>query len=216
MAIDPKRSFAQRNPQTGLLEIVDIFTGEVKATEEVPGMREARLTYSEVMADLICNAVAEGGSLTKICKMKGFPSYVQVCHWRRQYPEFEEALVRARQDRAEALRDEAMSIADDAAEEGDAINKARLRTDIRKWSSAVDDPSRYSPKTKVDATLTTPMTLVVRTGIDRTPLETLGPGPGDQQLLTEKNIGEGNGECKNETNTTGADGCTNGGDESTT
>ncbi len=173
-----KAVFAQRNIQTGLIEIIDMHTGLVLSTEEAPGMREARKEYNEIIADLICNAIAEGSSLTRVCKLKGFPSYVQVCHWRRMHPAFEEALSKARADRAETLRDDAMEIVDTVNEDQDAIAKAKLRADTRKWSAGVDN-NAYSPKAKVEASLNVPMQILISTGIKRdvTPPAVLGEIP---------------------------------------
>lgn len=127
------------------------------------GVRE--ITYSPITVDLICQKVAEGGSLTRICGQPGFPSYTAFCRWRRQHPWIDEQLTLARRDRAEYLRDKAVGEAD-KAEGRDPISGSQLRVDTYKWAASVDN-EKYNPKAKVEATLVAPTQIIVHTGIDR-------------------------------------------------
>lgn len=129
-------------------------------------LSEVRETaYSLVLLDLICGEIAKGGSLTKICNGKsGMPDYETFRRWRRQHTEVDKALADARLDRAEYMRDKAMAEAEDATE--DDINVRKFKHEAAKWSAGVDD-GRYSPKAKVEATLSAPTQIVVMTGIDR-------------------------------------------------
>jgi hypothetical protein len=126
-------------------------------------LREVQL--SPMVIDLLCEKIAHGMGLTEACQESGMPSYTAVNGWRRKHAWVEEALTRAREDRAESLRDRAMKLARDT-EADDPFDNAKLQVDTIKWAAAVDS-SRYSPRAKIEATITAPTQLVVLTGIDR-------------------------------------------------
>lgn len=143
-------------------------TGEVYWTYEQATEIETvshRNTYNPAIIDIICSRMVEGRSLSDICGKPDMPTYATLCRWRRQHPWITEALEQARRDRAEVLRDEALSEA--MAADEDNVTAQRLKTDLLKWAASVDDPARYSPKTKVDATLAVATQIVVDTGISR-------------------------------------------------
>lgn len=125
--------------------------------------------YNPAIIDIICSRIVEGASLSEICRQPDMPTYATLCRWRRREPWITEVLEQARRDRAEYLRDQALSEAL-AADEDNAAAK-RLVVDTYKWAASTDDPARYSPKTKVDATLAVATQILVDTGIDRAPLE---------------------------------------------
>lgn len=73
--------------------------------------RKPRVFYSEDMAQAICAAVAEGGSVAAFCAAPGRPHVSTVRNWEHRHPEFEAALREAyrqvtlgqrREDRAAA------------------------------------------------------------------------------------------------------------------
>ena len=124
--------------------------------------------YNPAIIDIICSRIVEGASLSEICKQPDMPTYATLCRWRRREPWIAEVLEQARRDRAEYLRDQALSEAL-AADEDNAAAK-RLVVETYKWAASVDH-EKYNPKTKIDATITAPTQIIVATGIDRTPLE---------------------------------------------
>lgn len=140
--------------------------------------------FSEVTVDLICEKITEGASLTALCKKPGFPPYSIIARWMRKYPGVKEAIEQARKDRAEVLRDEALSVVDEAGADSDEIALAKARSDVRKWAAQVDDRSRFGKdESKV---VTVSAQIVIDTGIRR-------PGdPGFRDVTPV--IGENNGE----------------------
>lgn len=193
-----ENTFAKRNPKTGLIEIIDMVTGHVRAVQREPfslltGHQEVMVEhmlpsgekvllqkgvdpgllanvrgepFNQILVDLVCQAVAEGESLTKVCQKPGYPSYTALCRWRRQHPHINDQLDNARRDRAEYLRDKALEEAA-GAESRDPIGAHNLRVDTYKWAAGVDD-AKYSPKAKVEASVTMPTQIIVSTGINRT------------------------------------------------
>jgi hypothetical protein len=121
--------------------------------------------YSPLVVAEICRLVAEGGLITKICGSPGFPSYQEFCMWRKSNSWIHEALEQARLDRAEALRDEALQIADSACDKNDTPAK-QLMVETRKWASGIDSP-RYKTASKIDVGVSVPTQIIVHTGIDR-------------------------------------------------
>lgn len=121
--------------------------------------------FSQYLVDIICTLVAEGGSLTEICTRQGMPKYTTVCRWRRQHPHIQEQLDQARRDRAEYLRDQALKEAEGSTSR-DPIGAHALRVDTYLKAASFDD-AKYSPKAKVEATITAPTQIIVSTGITR-------------------------------------------------
>lgn len=137
-----------------------------------PQVRE--VLHNPLVVDLICQRISEGASLTQVCKEPGMPTYNTLMKWRRHHDYIDKALHEARVDRAEGLRDKAVEEAEQA-QSRDPVAASALRVDTYKWAAGVDNP-RYSPKAKVEATITAPTQIVVNTGIDRSPHSTPSTG----------------------------------------
>lgn len=196
-------TFAQLNPKTRLIEIVDMQTGMIVAVQRdyLPLLQERSdfmvervlpdgskilvqtgidpgllahtesWPFSQTTVDIMCQLVAQGSNITDVCERGGgIPPYSVWCTWRRRHPEINEQLDRARHDRAEYYRDQVVKTAEAAVSSKDPLQAAALQVDAYKWAAGMDN-SRYSPKTKVEATLNTPLQIIVHTGIDRTPID---------------------------------------------
>ncbi len=124
--------------------------------------------FSPILIDLICQAIVQGKNVTDICDVPPYPSYVTFCRWRREHPWIDEALDRARADRAELYRDQVLKEAKEAVSTKDPINASNLKIETLKWAAGVDSPAKYSPKAKMEATVNMPTQIIVNTGIDRT------------------------------------------------
>lgn len=139
-----------------------------KSTWDVP--------FNPVTVDLICQRIVEGEGLSDICNgLDGFPEYATWCRWRREHTWVDESVTRARTDRAEKHRDKVMKLADGAMSTKDPINATNARIDAHKWAAAIDNPSIYSPRSKMEATINAPTQIIVQTGIDRTPVDVNSP-----------------------------------------
>jgi len=103
-------------------------------TERHPGGRPSDFTPE--LADAICERLAKGEPLARICEDAGMPSYTTVWRWERANDEFRKASARARELGTHWLADECLKIADG---QGEAQDK-RLRIDTRlrligKWNA---------------------------------------------------------------------------------
>ena len=117
-------------------------------------------TFTAKTADAICSRMIEGESLQQICRDKGMPSRQAVLKWLNQRPDFVAQYARAREALIDYMGDEILDIADDASndwmerlgedeksrgwrENGEAINRSRLRVDARKWLMSKIMPKKY-------------------------------------------------------------------------
>lgn len=123
--------------------------------------------YTQEIADLICSRLAEGISLRTVCKADDIPDATTVFRWLRTHDEFRQQYARAKEESADALVEELTDIADDARndwmerlgedgqplgwrENGEAIQRSRLRVDTRKWIASKLKPKKYGEKLDLD------------------------------------------------------------------
>jgi hypothetical protein len=120
-------------------------------------------SFSQTIADAICERLADGESLRAICDDKGMPDKATVFRWLadQKHEAFREQYARARESQADTLADEILTIADDArndwmernggdsagwSENGEAIRRSQLRIDARKWLAGKLRPKKYGEK----------------------------------------------------------------------
>ena len=85
--------------------------------------------YGQDTADSICDRLADGESLRKICRSDDMPSTSTVCKWLGKNGEFAEQYARAREMQADALFDDCLDIADQydkASDSGEGGNDNRF------------------------------------------------------------------------------------------
>jgi hypothetical protein len=117
--------------------------------------------YTQEIADLICERIADGESLRSICSEAGMPSRMSVFRWLAD-PErasFRDQYARAREEQAEFYAESIVEIADECEVEASykgeevvldisssAIARNRLRVDARKWYASKLAPKKYGEK----------------------------------------------------------------------
>lgn len=131
--------------------------------------------FSEIIANILCQKIAEGGSLTNICKDKNMPNFSTVSKWRRMNPDFDAAIKYAMQERAHAYHDKAIRIAE-STESKDEATVNKLKVDTFKWAAEKGDPDQFGNRTKVVGDPTRPLNLVIDTGV---------PQPNDEREVEE-------------------------------
>ena len=122
-------------------------------------------SYSQELADHICDELAAGRSLRAICREdEEMPAASTVCRWLAQIDSFREQYARAREAQADALFDEILDIADTPQvgqksvskvtgleiTEADMIEHRRLQVDARKWIAGKLAPKKYGDKVDVN------------------------------------------------------------------
>jgi hypothetical protein len=118
-------------------------------------------SFTQEIADRICERIAEGEGLRRIVLDEGMPSEKTVYRWLRENGDFRQQYACAREDQAEHFLDEIMDIADDASRDTVAtdsgevantewIQRARLRVDARKWAMSKLAPKKYGDKIGIE------------------------------------------------------------------
>lgn len=97
----------------------------------------------EIFAD-----IAEGLSIRKLAAKLGLCGTRPLYMWRNRSDARRHAWAEALKYRAESHADDILTIADEVEEEPDAIAKANLRINARKWLAAVSDPERFSKQSQ--------------------------------------------------------------------
>ena len=115
--------------------------------------------YSQEIADQICERIADGESLRKICAEDDMPNKATVFRWLAAHEAFSDQYAHARDSQADTLFDDVLAIADqyDTLSEAlnpDLIQRAKLRIDARKWMAGKLRPKKYGDKLELDASLT--------------------------------------------------------------
>lgn len=107
----------------------------------------ARKIYDkEALIPVIFERVASGESLRRICEGEGMPSEALVRKWADQDAETGARYARAQEQRADAIADEVIEIADSAPQSSDGVAKARLKCDMRRWYAGQVAPKRWGRK----------------------------------------------------------------------
>lgn len=110
--------------------------------------RPAAKWKSKANAARIFERMRNGASLREICAADNLP-LSKVCEWLNS-EEFCEQYASAQEARADKMFDEIIGIADNCASDKDAVAKARLRIDARKWAMGRMCPKKYSDRVNVD------------------------------------------------------------------
>lgn len=135
-----------------------------------------RMEFDQAVADYICERFAtEPVSLKTIvtegkARFETFPSVTTVYRWLDENVEFAKDYARAKESQGDLLAEDTIEIADDAKNDweerkhfagddtspqvnGEAIARAKLRIDTRKWMAAHLRPKKYGDALKVDQTV---------------------------------------------------------------
>ena len=121
-------------------------------------------SFTQEIADRICDRIAGGESLVAICQDEEMPARSTVFKWLVDFPSFSDIYARAREAQADALADDIVHIADTPQigsktvskatgleiTEGDMIEHRRLQVDARKWMAAKLAPKKYGERQHVE------------------------------------------------------------------
>lgn len=104
-------------------------------------------SYTDAIANEICQLLSEGNSLVRICKLPHMPNTRTVFEWlaRPEHEAFALNYTRARAEMTHHLAEQTLEIADLAK---DPV-KARLQVDARKWFTSKMLPKVYGDASQV-------------------------------------------------------------------
>lgn len=109
--------------------------------------RKGRVThvrYSQAVARRICERLAEGEPWFSICNTDDLPCYGSLYTWSERYPEFAEAVARARQQGADYCADKALAVAEGSTK--DTVQQDRLLVSTLMRRAAVIAPRTWGGK----------------------------------------------------------------------
>ena len=113
--------------------------------------------YSPELINEICDRIATGEPLVRICREESMPNVVTVYRWLNKYPEFSNLYAKAKDASADTLAEEIQDIADQMPMErtdgngntqfdGAYIQWMKLRVDARKWVASKLKPRKYGDR----------------------------------------------------------------------
>ena len=137
--------------------------------------------YTEEVAQEICERLSEGEGLVSITNDPHMPGQTTVYGWLFKRPEFAERYTRAREEQADTLADQILTIADETPEtvpirdkEGNVIEIKidsgyvawqKQRIEARKWTAAKFRPKRYGDKVAIGGDPDNPIKIENELGI---------------------------------------------------
>ena len=113
--------------------------GVPKAKKKSPGRPS---TFTQVVADAVCDRLALGESLRAIVQDPGMPGQRTVYRWLEENESFRQQYVRAREEQAHAIAELAVEEATNARD----AQLGRLAYDARRWFAGKLAPKVYGEK----------------------------------------------------------------------
>lgn len=107
--------------------------------------------YSDELADAICDRLADGEPIRRICETEGFPSWPTVRSWILKGGEFSTRYARARETYAEIRNDDMREKIQRCPVHRNEIEKLRLELDHMKWELSKLSPKKYGDKVGIEA-----------------------------------------------------------------
>lgn len=123
--------------------------------------------YTPELADEICERIANGESVRKICEDDDKPNRRTVMRWLETHEDFATKCARARLLQADALEEEMQEVADDGTNDwmerrseaekgggimtgwvlnGEHVQRSKLRVSTLQWRAAKLNPKKYGEK----------------------------------------------------------------------
>lgn len=117
-------------------------------------------SFTQKIADIICERLADGESLRAICSDDHMPSRAAVSRWIcDNVSGFQDQYAHAKEIGLEEMADEIMEISDEAVAmtgegklDGADVQHKRLRVDSRKWLLSKLAPRKYGERTALELT----------------------------------------------------------------
>lgn len=100
--------------------------------------------YSEELADRICDRLADGESLRKICTDDSMPHRTTVVRWQNSNEEFAAKCARAREDQADYMDDLILDVANACTNETAQADKVKISA--YQWRASKLKPKKYGER----------------------------------------------------------------------
>jgi hypothetical protein len=134
------------------------FVPAMQKTKRRPGRPSIR---TRAIEDRICTGVANGESMTRICRDVGMPEKATVFRWLAEDPAFQNRYRIAKEMMAEAMAEDILAIADDDSHDTietkagvvpnrEWIERSKVRCDNRRWLMSKLLPKKYGDKAAIE------------------------------------------------------------------
>jgi hypothetical protein len=102
--------------------------------------------YTPELATRICEQVSSCVPIHKIAAMSWAPCERSIYKWLGEYPDFEKDYTRARLAQADRMVAETIEIADEPIDKMGAVERARVRVQVRQWAAERMAPKKYGAR----------------------------------------------------------------------
>jgi hypothetical protein len=109
------------------------------------------LTYSQAIADEICDRLASDEGLMTICADDHMPGLTTVYRWRREIDEFRQAYARAREDQGHTVADQLGEYRRKVSRGDMPADVARAAADMAKWEASRRASKDFGDKVQVES-----------------------------------------------------------------
>jgi hypothetical protein len=122
-------------------------------------------SFTQEIADEICERLAKGEPLTSICRDERMPATRTVSDWKAAHETFSADFARAREEGFDAIAEQCLQIADETSQDtkivgederevcnSEWISRSKLRVETRLKLLAKWDPKRYGEKVTTEVT----------------------------------------------------------------
>ena len=107
-------------------------------------------SYSEEIAEIICERMINGENFSQICSDPMMPSRAALYRWRAARPDFDARCARAREALADFLLDKIEAMADETTEAN--VNSQRLKISTAQWRAEKMAPRTLGPRVNTEIT----------------------------------------------------------------
>lgn len=116
--------------------------------------------YTPEVGDIICERISRMEALAKICDTDdSLPSARTVYRWLRENEQFCQNYTRAKEDQADYLADDTLTISDDQSIDP---QQKRIMVDTRKWLASKFKPKKYGDRIAVAGEPDNPLTMIIK------------------------------------------------------
>lgn len=122
-------------------------------------------SFTQEIADEICERLAKGEPLTSICRDERMPATRTVSDWKAAHETFSADFARGREEGFDAIAEQCLQIADETSQDtkivgederevcnSEWISRSKLRVETRLKLLAKWDPKRYGDKVTTEVT----------------------------------------------------------------
>lgn len=124
------------------------------------------ITYSPEIVERICELVACGSNISKVCQSEGMPTKQAVYLWLVKYPEFKSKYESARLARLETIHDELRDKLENCPNDKGSIKKLELLIKMELWMMEKLNPQKYGQRAILSGDKENPLTVNLASVLD--------------------------------------------------